>query len=46
MPLLRVLSLTRIAEADGIDYMSGMLAAFPGMTVTPLDCAGKRASPG
>jgi predicted SnoaL-like aldol condensation-catalyzing enzyme len=25
---------------DYIDYMSGMLAAFPGMTVTPLDCAG------
>lgn len=23
-----------------IDYMTGMLATFPGMTVTPLDCAG------
>lgn len=23
-----------------IDYMAGMLAAFPDMTVTPLDCAG------
>jgi predicted SnoaL-like aldol condensation-catalyzing enzyme len=22
-----------------VDYMSGMLAAFPDMTVTPLDCA-------
>lgn len=26
--------------ADYIDFMAGMLAAFPGMTVTPLDCAG------
>lgn len=25
-----------------VDYMSGMLASFPGMTVTPLDCAGNR----
>jgi predicted SnoaL-like aldol condensation-catalyzing enzyme len=25
---------------DYIDYMNGMLAAFPGMTVKPLDCAG------
>jgi hypothetical protein len=26
--------------AQYIDYMTGMLATFPGMTVTPLDCAG------
>lgn len=25
---------------DYIAYMDGMLAAFPGMTVKPLDCAG------
>lgn len=25
---------------DYINYMDGMLAAFPGMKVTPLDCAG------
>lgn len=29
-----------MSGADYVDYMSGMLAAFPGMTVTPLDCAG------
>lgn len=29
-----------MSGADYIDYMSGMLAAFPGMKVTPLDCAG------
>lgn len=29
-----------MSGADYIDYMSGMLAAFPGMRVTPLDCAG------
>jgi predicted SnoaL-like aldol condensation-catalyzing enzyme len=29
-----------MSGADYIDYMAGMLAAFPGMTVTPLDCAG------
>jgi predicted SnoaL-like aldol condensation-catalyzing enzyme len=29
-----------MSGTDYIDYMSGMLAAFPGMTVTPLDCAG------
>ena len=23
-----------------VDFMAGMLATFPGMTVTPLDCAG------
>jgi predicted SnoaL-like aldol condensation-catalyzing enzyme len=29
-----------ISGADYIEYMDGMLATFPGMTVTPLDCAG------
>jgi SnoaL-like domain len=29
-----------MSGADYIDYMDGMLAAFPGMTVKPLDCAG------
>jgi hypothetical protein len=29
-----------ISGADYIVYMSGMLATFPEMTVTPLDCAG------
>lgn len=29
-----------ISGAEYIGYMDGMLAAFPGMTVTPLDCAG------
>lgn len=29
-----------MSGTDYIDYMDGMLAAFPGMTVTPLDCAG------
>jgi predicted SnoaL-like aldol condensation-catalyzing enzyme len=29
-----------MSGTDYIDYMSGMLATFPGMTVTPLDCAG------
>jgi predicted SnoaL-like aldol condensation-catalyzing enzyme len=29
-----------MSGTDYIDYMSGMLAAFPGITVTPLDCAG------
>jgi predicted SnoaL-like aldol condensation-catalyzing enzyme len=29
-----------MSGADYIAYMDGMLAAFPGMTVTPLDCAG------
>lgn len=29
-----------MSGADYIDCMDGMLAAFPGMTVTPLDCAG------
>lgn len=29
-----------MSGAQYVDYMSGMLAAFPGMTVTPLDCAG------
>lgn len=29
-----------ISGAEYIDYMDGMLAAFPGMIVTPLDCAG------
>jgi predicted SnoaL-like aldol condensation-catalyzing enzyme len=28
-----------MSGAGYIDYMSGMLATFPGMTVTPLDCA-------
>lgn len=26
--------------AEYVEYMDGMLATFPGMTVTPLDCAG------
>lgn len=30
----------KMSGRDYIDYMSGMLAAFPGMTVKPLDCAG------
>ena len=29
-----------MSGTEYIDYMSGMLAMFPGMTVTPLDCAG------
>lgn len=29
-----------MSGTDYIGYMDGMLAAFPGMTVTPLDCAG------
>ena len=29
-----------ISGRDYIDYMDGMLATFPGMTVKPLDCAG------
>jgi hypothetical protein len=29
-----------MSGADYIAYMDGMLSAFPGMTVTPLDCAG------
>jgi predicted SnoaL-like aldol condensation-catalyzing enzyme len=29
-----------MSGADYVDYMDGMIAAFPGMTVTPLDCAG------
>lgn len=29
-----------MSGSDYINYMEGMLAAFPGMTVTPLDCAG------
>jgi predicted SnoaL-like aldol condensation-catalyzing enzyme len=28
-----------MSGTDYIDYMDGMLATFPGMTVTPLDCA-------
>ncbi|MBX9661517.1 MAG: nuclear transport factor 2 family protein [Nitrospiraceae bacterium] len=29
-----------MSGTDYIEYMNGMLSAFPGMTVTPLDCAG------
>ena len=29
-----------ISGAEYVDYMAAMLAAFPDMTVTPLDCAG------
>jgi hypothetical protein len=29
-----------MSGADYIDYMDGILAAYPGMKVTPLDCAG------
>lgn len=29
-----------MSGVEYIDYMAGMLAAFPGMRVTPLDCAG------
>lgn len=29
-----------MSGTDYIDHMGGMLATFPGMTVTPLDCAG------
>lgn len=29
-----------MSGAEYVEYMDGMLAAFPGMTVTPLDCAG------
>jgi predicted SnoaL-like aldol condensation-catalyzing enzyme len=29
-----------MSGTDYVAYMSGMLATFPGMTVTPLDCAG------
>jgi predicted SnoaL-like aldol condensation-catalyzing enzyme len=28
-----------MSGAEYIDYMNAILAAFPGMTVTPLDCA-------
>ncbi|KAI9015953.1 hypothetical protein DFJ74DRAFT_678903 [Hyaloraphidium curvatum] len=31
---------TTISGTDYIAYMQGTLDAFPGMTVTPLDCAG------
>jgi len=30
-----------MSGTDYIGYMDGMLAAFAGMTVTPLDCAGE-----
>ncbi len=29
-----------MSGSDYVNFMDGMLAAFPGMTVTPLDCAG------
>jgi hypothetical protein len=29
-----------MSGTDYVAYMDGMLSAFPGMTVTPLDCAG------
>lgn len=29
-----------ISGSDYVEYMAGMLETFPGMTVTPLDCAG------
>jgi predicted SnoaL-like aldol condensation-catalyzing enzyme len=29
-----------MSGANYVDFMAGMLATFPGMTVTPLDCAG------
>jgi len=29
-----------ISGTEYIDYMDGILSTFPGMTVTPLDCAG------
>ncbi len=29
-----------MSGTDYVNYMTGMLSAFPGMTVTPLDCAG------
>lgn len=29
-----------MSGSDYVSFMDGMLAAFPGMTVTPLDCAG------
>ncbi len=29
-----------MSASDYTNFMDGMLAAFPGMTVTPLDCAG------
>ena len=29
-----------ISGTEYFDFMDGMLATFPGMTVTPLDCAG------
>jgi hypothetical protein len=29
-----------MSGTDYIGFMAGMLATFPGMTVTPLDCAG------
>jgi predicted SnoaL-like aldol condensation-catalyzing enzyme len=29
-----------MSGTDYIHYMTGMLATFPGMTVTPLNCAG------
>ena len=29
-----------MSGAEYVDYMNGMLASFPGMIVTPLDCAG------
>jgi predicted SnoaL-like aldol condensation-catalyzing enzyme len=30
-----------MSGAAYVGYMTGMLEAFPGMTVTPLDCAGR-----
>ncbi len=30
----------QMSGSDYVMYMDGMLATFPGMTVTPLDCAG------
>jgi predicted SnoaL-like aldol condensation-catalyzing enzyme len=29
-----------MSGAEYVAYMDGMLATFPGMTVTPIDCAG------
>jgi predicted SnoaL-like aldol condensation-catalyzing enzyme len=29
-----------MSGSNYVDFMAGMLATFPGMTVTPLDCAG------
>ncbi len=31
---------SKMSGADYVGYMSGMLATFPGITVTPLDSAG------